>query len=119
MGSIYTIVGRRVADVRRNRRWTQERLAEAANVATSYVARIESGKRQATLETLGALAKALGVPLAALLGSADGEPAKAGSTGEELLRAIRFLDARDRRLLAELARRLVRDSRRRGQARVR
>ena len=75
-----TLVDRaRLAQVRRDHGWTQELLAGRAGVSTELVKKLEQGaKRSARLSTLGALARALNIPLSALLsdGSA-GEPAAA------------------------------------------
>lgn len=54
-------VGRRVAEVRRARRLTQDQLARAAGVSLSLLRKIEQGQRTATDDVLAALARALGV----------------------------------------------------------
>ena len=67
-----------LAQVRRDHGWTQELLAGRAGVSTELVKKFEQGvKRSARLSTLGALARALNIPVSALLsdGSA-GEPAQ-------------------------------------------
>lgn len=74
----------RIAALRRERGWTQERLAETSGVAVRTVQRIESGK-DASLETLGAIARALDVPVRELF--ADQEPVTLGP-------AVRGLDER-------------------------
>ena len=55
------ILGRRIHDLRRKRKMTQAQLAEKANLSTNFVGQIERGEAQATLESLFAIAKALGV----------------------------------------------------------
>ena len=67
MGSLYEEVGARIAELRRTNGWTQEQLAEKVDRNASYLARIEAGKRKATLDTLALIAAALGVPVRALL----------------------------------------------------
>jgi transcriptional regulator with XRE-family HTH domain len=53
----------------RGERMTQERLAKRAKVSRSYLAAIEAGHRKnPSLDILKRLAKALGVPVTALLG---------------------------------------------------
>jgi DNA-binding XRE family transcriptional regulator len=42
---------------------TQQELADRAGISKPYLSQIESGKRQGTVETLGAIARALDVPL--------------------------------------------------------
>lgn len=52
---------------REYRGMTQEQLAAASGVSTPYVSQIESGKRAGTSATLRKLARALDVPVGALL----------------------------------------------------
>jgi DNA-binding XRE family transcriptional regulator len=52
---------------REYRDMTQEQLAAASGVSTPYVSQIESGKRAGTSATLRKLARALDVPVGALL----------------------------------------------------
>ena len=75
-----TLVDRaRLAQLRRDHGWTQELLAGRAGVSTELVKKLEQGaKRSARLSTLGALARALNIPVGALLsGRSGGEPAAA------------------------------------------
>jgi transcriptional regulator with XRE-family HTH domain len=55
--------GDRIRELRRERGWTQERLAEEANMARSYLAELETARRAATIDTMHRLAVALGVQL--------------------------------------------------------
>jgi len=48
---------------REHRGLTQQALAVLAGISKPYLSQIETGKRQGTLETLSALARALDVPL--------------------------------------------------------
>lgn len=48
---------------REQRDLTQEELAKRAGISKPYLSQIETGKRQGTVETLAALARALDVPL--------------------------------------------------------
>lgn len=48
---------------REERGLTQQELAERAGISKPYLSQIETGKRQGTLETMAAIAKALAVPL--------------------------------------------------------
>ena len=54
--------------MREHKRWTQRDLAKQARVTPGYIAQLEMGVRKnPSLETLKRLAKALGVPVTALL----------------------------------------------------
>ena len=58
-------VGRRVAELRRERKWTQANLAERINATFQYIARVEGGTNL-TLYTLVKFANVFKVPLSAL-----------------------------------------------------
>lgn len=127
-----TLVDRgRLAQLRHDHGWTQELLAGRAGVSTELVKKLEQGaKRSARLSTLGALARAMNVPVSALLGESPSgdpapgparqgggnrEPGQAGEPGPQtLLRALiterhwqRFptFEAQFRRAARELAQR--------------
>ena len=60
-------VGRRVAEIRAGRGWTQEQFAERLDVLPGYVARIEGGRENLSVESLVKLALELRVEVADLL----------------------------------------------------
>lgn len=59
-------VGRRIAELRARRGWTQDVLAERLEVSAKYVQSIERGQENLTLETLAGIAAELGVSLSTL-----------------------------------------------------
>ncbi len=58
--------GKRLAEVRRAKGFTQESLAEKANVTALTVSYIEQGRQWPRIATMQKLAKSLGVPIAEL-----------------------------------------------------
>ncbi|AZB43794.1 XRE family transcriptional regulator [Bacillus sp. FJAT-42376] len=52
MENIVKLTGERIRILRKNRGWTQEEYAEKADFQTSYIASVERGERNITLETL-------------------------------------------------------------------
>lgn len=58
--------GKRLAEVRRSRGYTQEQLAEKANITALSLGYIEQGRRWPRLMTLQKLAKCLDVPVSEL-----------------------------------------------------
>ena len=60
-------VGRRIRVLREKRGWSQEKLAEMADLDRTYVGRIERGEKNLGIENLARFAHTLGVPPAALL----------------------------------------------------
>lgn len=58
-------LGKRIRQLRRDRGWSQERLAEEASMHRTYMWGIERGVRNPSLRHLTCIADALGVSLAA------------------------------------------------------
>lgn len=56
-------VGRRISELRRERGLTQAELADRASVSTNYVARVETGLQNLTLQSLTKLANLFGLPI--------------------------------------------------------
>ncbi|MBY0465493.1 MAG: helix-turn-helix transcriptional regulator [Burkholderiales bacterium] len=71
MTFIVKALGAEVRKRRESQGWSQEQLAEYADLNRSYVGEIERGQVIASVVTLEKLAHALGIPVAALLHSAD------------------------------------------------
>ncbi|WP_291378225.1 XRE family transcriptional regulator [Demequina sp.] len=74
MGSVASHVGPRLRALRHARGLTLEELAARAQLSPSTLSRLESGKRQATLELLLPLTRQLGVRIDDLLPEADVDP---------------------------------------------
>lgn len=58
--------GRRVKLLREAKKWNQERLAAEARIHRSYLAGIERGSRNPSLQNIAKIARALGVPITSL-----------------------------------------------------
>ena len=54
-------IGHRIRTARRAEGITQERLAEMANLSTTYIGRLERGEKTPSIETLVVVADSLGV----------------------------------------------------------
>jgi len=67
--------GRRVKELRAEKGWSQERLAEEADLHRTYVAQVEVGLRNLSLISIVRLAWALGVPTGVLLAQIDQDQA--------------------------------------------
>lgn len=63
--------GRVLRDLRRERGLSQEALAEAANLHVTHISRLENGHKGPTLAAVFALARALDLPPADLVGRVD------------------------------------------------
>ncbi|MCD2497509.1 helix-turn-helix domain-containing protein [Microbacterium nymphoidis] len=67
MPSLKSVLGARVREIRQARGQTQEALTEHLGVTQRYLAGIERGERNLTLDSIEALAAQLGVGAASLL----------------------------------------------------
>ncbi|QGH69576.1 helix-turn-helix domain-containing protein [Pseudactinotalea sp. HY158] len=66
--SLKSTLGTQVREIRRARGLTQEALAEQLEVSPRYLAGVERGERNLTLDSVDALAEQLGVEARSLLG---------------------------------------------------
>lgn len=70
-------LGRRIADCRERRGWTQKKLAEAAELSVTFLSEVENDRRSPGSDALLRLADALGASLDYLVkGIVDAEPTK-------------------------------------------
>jgi transcriptional regulator with XRE-family HTH domain len=60
--TILRTIGRRIAEIRSEKGWTQEAFADRANITPQYLQELERGKQNFSIKTLNRLAKLLGVP---------------------------------------------------------
>ena len=80
------ILGKRVRELREERRMTQAKLAEKADLSTNYIGEIERGEAQATLDSLFAIMDALEINPSLLFTPLDRPQDK-----EEILKRTREL----------------------------
>ena len=86
----YHLLGKQIRKQRQAMGWTQERLAEAIGVSTSFVGHIERGTRKASIDTLVELANVMKVSTDFLLtGNLDstkpGEPNERLTAGQRMV----------------------------------
>lgn len=67
MEQLVDIVGINIREIRKQKKLTQEELAEKCDLQTSYLAGVERGDRNITLQTLEKIAKGLDVNAKQLL----------------------------------------------------
>ncbi|KLU66285.1 HTH-type transcriptional regulator SinR [Desulfosporosinus acididurans] len=61
------MIGERIAQIRKEKGWTQKDLAQATRLSRGYTAAIEEGNQQPKIKTLALIASALGVTIEELL----------------------------------------------------
>lgn len=66
MSDIARIVGQRIRNYRVAKGWSQEKLAELSDFHPTYIGQVERGEKNATLESIEKISKALNVPLSKL-----------------------------------------------------
>ena len=64
---ICEVVGDRIRAIRRGRKWTQQMLADHAELTREHICRIEDGSSEMGLRTIERIAQALEVEMALLL----------------------------------------------------
>ena len=67
---IREILGVNVRKAREQRGWSQEELADRSGIHRTYISGVERGARNPTIEIIAAIAGALDLPVAVLVGSA-------------------------------------------------
>jgi transcriptional regulator with XRE-family HTH domain len=109
-----TEMGVRIRDVRRERGWTQDQLANAVGVSRSAVAQWETGRAGQVTTNLTRIAEVLEVGVEYLMYGDDKRAPAEARQGDELalLRLYRGCSVEDRQLLLRTARRLVAGARR-------
>jgi len=89
MGQLAKMFGRQVKSIRRERHLSQAQLAEAANLSEEWIRRIERGEGSPSLDSIEAIAAALGEQPVTLLGG-HGQGSGLPVT---LIRSLSLLDA--------------------------
>lgn len=85
MCEIVEILGSNIRTLRKESGWTQERLAEKADISVPFMTQIELGRKAASLEVVEKIAKALGVPYERLFKTE-------GAERKDIRHALRILE---------------------------
>lgn len=99
-------MGRRITQMRRERRMSQAELGRALGITQQTIFNIEIGECRLRLDRIAVLARALGVSADELLGIRPMAPLQASPVAERLLRHLDTLNAMtegDRRFVLKLA----------------
>lgn len=97
-------LGKRIRDLRKDKRFTQARLAERANLSEACIGTIERGHRTPRLPTLQKIASALKVEVKDLFTFHPEEIATSKEALEELYQSIRGKSRKEILKMAEIAR---------------
>ena len=104
-----TQIGARIKDVRQERGWTQDQLAQAVGVSRSAVAQWETGRAGQITGNLTRIAASLDVGVEFLMYGSDKRAASEVRQGDELalLRLYRECTPDDRQMILRMVRRLA------------
>jgi len=83
-------VGQRIVELRKALRYTQEELAERADISVSFLSMIERARRIPRVKTLAVLAGAFGIPLSRLLA---GVSESRNGSGEPIVPLIAYVES--------------------------
>lgn len=97
-----TMLGDYVRSLRKSRGWTQEYLAERANVDQTFISQVENNKTRPSVAYLQRLADGFAVPVGELLAAAGVAPPPPAEAEPDLHRLSTYLE-HDPELQAQLA----------------
>jgi transcriptional regulator with XRE-family HTH domain len=86
-------IGNRIRDLRQQKRWTLEALADSSGLSISAISKIENGRVSTSFDTLVKIARGLDIPVAGLFGAPE-PPAAANLAGPPTLSARRVFTRR-------------------------
>jgi len=97
----FIIIGRRVKEIRLQRKISQAVLAEWIDMSVTYISHIETAKKHASLETLVRIADAFGVTVDQLLnGNQENDPAEYRA---EMVQLVEDCTSYEKRIIYEIA----------------
>ena len=105
MVQVFEVVGENIRARRKARRWTQQKLAEAAGLSTYFIGAVERGQAVVSLRALDQIARALKVPLSVLVEQTDDSDRK--ELYEAVLTCLKRADAEELRVILEMCGLLV------------
>lgn len=97
----YKLIGRRVKETRLRRELSQAMLAESTDLSTAYIGHIETGKRQASLDSLVRISNVLNITVDYLL--AGNQTKENGVYGEDLGWILEDCSQQEKQFLVEIA----------------
>jgi transcriptional regulator with XRE-family HTH domain len=115
-------IGTRLRELRQAKNFSQGVIEKRTGLFRCYISRVECGHTIPSLETLEKWAKALDLELYQLFFAGKGEPeapevpelTSVGSEDRKLIGLLKEMPPQDRRLLLSLARKMVKQRKKRG-----
>lgn len=109
---IYEHIGKQVRAERMRRSWTQEQLAEKAEVHLSFIGQLERGAKKPSLRTLKGLAEVFEIKVGDLLDEPSPTTAKPYPMERKFVDLVRGQPLKRQQVLYDTLRQLVRQAKR-------
>ena len=104
--------GKRIKQERKKLGWSQEVLAEKADLHPSFIGQIERGERAASFKTLERFSRLFGVKLTELLEDGSGhEPYKPHPLEKKIVELLKGCSSREQQLVYQTIKHLLRQNR--------
>ncbi|MBI2058708.1 MAG: helix-turn-helix transcriptional regulator [Nitrospirae bacterium] len=107
-GTFLQQVGRRIRELRKRRKLSQEKLAELAGIHPTHMNRIEAGRINMTAAVLQGIGKSLGVSVAELVDVGAEQGAAEDDRIQSLARRIKQLKTERKKIVYDVLEVLVR-----------
>lgn len=102
----YERLGDKLRQIRSDRNYSQEALAEATNLTRESITRIENGSMKPKLETIADIADILNIPVDYLINANDENKNAEEKPDSDILRLLNDCNHLEKRILAETLRAL-------------
>jgi len=108
MADPYRLVGKRVREILKLRRWSMEKLAEAVGLSPNYIGLIERGEAHAMLDKLESIARVLEVELGELFQQDGSEKKTIDQVLQDLKRELRHYGPETAGLIVSISKQILR-----------
>jgi transcriptional regulator with XRE-family HTH domain len=102
MSELPKIIGERIRTFRKEKGLSQEELAEIANLHSTYIGQLERGEKNATLESIEKVAKALEISLEDLFRSIHPDPNSQEYTLSKIITRLQTQSIEDQKIFLHL-----------------
>ncbi|AXI38806.1 MAG: XRE family transcriptional regulator [Bacillaceae bacterium] len=102
MTKIQQIIGERIRNFRKQKGWSQEELADIANLHATYIGQLERGEKNATLESINKIATALEVSLEELFKSIQPNSKKPDYTLSQIITKLQARPVEDQKFILNM-----------------
>lgn len=102
MSNLPKVIGERIRNFRKEKGLSQEELADIANLHATYIGQLERGEKNATLESIEKVAKALEISLEDLFRSIHPNPDSQEYTLSQIITRLQTRNIEDQKIILKL-----------------